>query len=489
MLWIGLQREASMVKLARVRRLGKKVSIELLRTLPLSEEEHVKQFYTAEGSYVSGLDISEILIREIELKIKDKKKILKLLPFQIEPHLPYSPEDAVICTQILPQKLGSRVALFSTKSSSLSHHIQSWFEYGITPYEVSCTPVALLRFVNHFYPSIEKGLVFHIGANASTAAYFKENRILFCQSFSLGSSVFKEEDSLFMEKELSRLFSFLEKKIGDAEKNTDEVEPIKVLITGNFSSAPKCKELLISNFPSSMRLEEDSMIPNSSYDVTTLNAYAVPIGLALDASSYDGRSVQFRKGPFLAKITEKKRIKAFLSFAIGAIALTLTTISLEAIHTHLKKKEFSGIMQKDFSYFLSQTENSSLETLDEIEFEIDSLETSFQKKNTPYPLTPSFPNITEVLAFLSSYPNPSIDIKKVAFSLIKHPQITSPNTPYVGKISLEVNINKPEEALAFQKALKQNSSLVDTKKEFFIENTGTSYFISFFLKHSFEGTL
>ena len=67
MLWIGLQKEGSAIKIARLGKIEGKIVIDSLKTIPLENIENVKPLYIEE-SYITGLDSKEIILKTIPLK-------------------------------------------------------------------------------------------------------------------------------------------------------------------------------------------------------------------------------------------------------------------------------------------------------------------------------------------------------------------------------------------------------------------------------------
>ncbi len=484
MFWIGLQTEGPYVKWAKLQLKNKKIHIEELKTVPLSLD--VKPLYfsllpnsSEKFSLISGLTSKETLIRSLQLNLQNKEKITKSIPFQIETQIPYPQEEAVSAIQITEDKFSktSKATLFISKIQNLLSHLDFWEKYQIDPEQTSCFPEALSRFTHHFFPHLNQALIFHISLDGCTALFIKKSEVIFSHPFSLDPEQITK-DPKQLEKELRRLFSFLLKKIEDTNGDSKKEEAIKLLILGNLSSFVGLKEMIGLHLPSEIELEEKKPIYEIEplpYDSTTLESYAIPIGLALDALKEDGRSIEFRQKNFTSQTAEKKRIKKFLSLALASTLLTLTTICLSYVNLTQKKEALSSYLEETFSL------KRSLETFDDLKEELFQLENSIDKKQMPYALTPSFPDVSETLAYLSTYPS-SFEIKKIHYALVKYPKVGSSKTPYVGKIHLQIEIVNEAEAEKFQKTLLKENTLVDTTKEFIWEKNEGYYSTSFFLK-------
>ncbi len=502
-----------MVKWAKISGLKKKISIELLRTFPFSEEDSFSfpQSAIEECPYrlISGLDSSEVLLRSFQLKLQDRKKILKLLPFQIEPQIPFPADDAITSIQISPgdSSKTSKISFYATKKEVLFQHIELFKQKKADPDEVSCAPAALWRFSQHFFPDLTDTLILHVGSKTSTLIGITDKKPSFSHSFSLGCESFspslqdeKDLSSLNLlhltaekypelyqlseqaKKELDRVFTFFLKKQKEPWKN--------IILTGNFSGFPPLKSFIIHQLPESMQLHE--CVGGETYDATTLEAYAIPVGLALDGLFQDAFSTSFRSETFAAPSQKKHHVKLFLSFALACLSLTSTSLLISNMCQDHDRKSLIDSFQSSFP-----SQNKKIDTLKDLEKEIFLLETSLKKEKSPYPLTLSIPNVSEVLAWLSSHPALNfqsstelineVDMKKVKYNLVKYPKIKAAGTPYLAKIELEIEIPNRQVAKDFQESLQKDASFVDLKKEITWQTKGSTYFISFFLKPSLGG--
>jgi type IV pilus assembly protein PilM len=513
MFWIGVFLDGAIVKWAKVSRKNKKIHIELLRTFPLSEEE---SFPFPQGSIdedsckiISGLDTFEVLLRDLQLKVQDRKKILKLLPFQIEAHLPCPSEEAVVCIQISSGDApkSSKISFYAAKTAVLQNHIDQLKAKNADPDEVSCIPAALWRFSRHFFPELSDTLILHIGSKSTTLVGIINQKPYFAHAFSLGSESFvqaweaekkdlsslaelneKEHPALYQttqhaKKELDRVFTFFLKKQKDFWHH--------IIVTGNLSTPPSFKAFLFNCMPESIQIHECS--GSDTYDATTLETYAVPIGLALDGITGDSASTGFRKNIFVAPSVNKQRLKLLRSMALASLFLTSTAFLISNMYQNYTQKKLTEAFQTSFSM-----QNKKIDKLQELEAELSFLETSLQKEKIPYRLSLPLPNVSEVLAWLSNHPalNTSellqkggeVDIKKIYYQLVKYPKLTTPTIPYGAKIELEIEIPSPQIAKNFQKFLEQERFFIDVQKEISWQAKGSTYSISFFLKSQIGGS-
>ena len=232
--------------------------------------------------------------------------------------------------------------------------------------------------------------------------------------------------------------------------------------------------------------------PEESYDATTLEAYAIPIGLALDALAGDGCSTRFRQGEFVSPTQKKRQLKLFSSLALACTVLTSAALLISGMYRDHKLKQFAESLQSSFSL-----QHKKIDSLEELEREVSALEVSLTKEKVPYSVMLPVPNVSELLAWLSSHPVLNrqlpaeevgdVDMKRVKYSLVKYPKVTATALPYIAKVELEVEIPSRTVAKDFQESLQKDLSFVDAKKEISWQAKGNTYLISFFLKPRLEG--
>lgn len=469
---IGLQLEEPFVKLAKLSKKKNTITIESLQTENLLNDSIVKPLYFQDGSLISGLDAIAVLFREVELPTHEKSKIFKLLPFQIESQLPYPLEEAVIGTQLFlnPKAKKGIVSLFSVRAPALIDHIEKHKKNHLEIGQVSCVPAALCRFSHFLFPDISQTILLHIGNQTTAVIYLNDNRIVFSHTFSIGTEKLSSSETLPQaQKELDRIFAFLEKKIPESCSS--------LILTGDFSNLPNFLDFLLPRIPPSLQIQPFPFY--NSYDTPTLQSYAIAIGLALEGLLQDEKSFSFCQKSFSTPFMEKKKKKKFLSFASAALALTCTIFILGNIYLEQKKHQ----LLKGFS-FISPKEKISIHTIDELEQELCFLEETEKANQKKYSIILSIANVSETLAFLSSHPafSKDIEVTKVNYQLIKYPKASAPKSPYVGKVEIELLAENPKKATLFYEKFCQNNDLVDGKKEISWKETGLTYSLTFFIK-------
>ncbi|HSW87255.1 MAG TPA: hypothetical protein VLG49_07150 [Rhabdochlamydiaceae bacterium] len=513
----GFHIEGQTLKTATISGTKKGIVIENLQThlLGNAEGENVKQVYIPNSKFatVSGLDSCDVLFREIELSLNKKKKIIEALPFHIESVIPYSPEELILLP-FLDGKTGSSIPLLAAKKSSLEEHLEKYRSFVADPDFVSSVPSALVRFATFFASEQSDLFLFHLGQSQSTYSFIFCNELKLSQSYSHGLQDFfnalstdlpgksseeiqelaKKIDlfcidkqqfptlSLFVnqfQKDLDRIVSFLKKK------NPSDHCP-EFLFTGNLSAFLNLIPFLERHLGPSCHLADTY----KEYDLSHLQSYAIPIGLCLDAFFQDQQSVQFRRGPFTPIRLRKKRFKQAAAYLMLCCALTaLTWIST---HVLLDHKEIA--LREELRTYLEAYGGGIKTELGKegLEQDIADWEKSLLKQKRPFPYCPSTPQVSDVLAWLSSHPNlnvkgsgpgtEKIEIKQVHYSLVKYPKIGEAIDPYQAKVDLEFSSESPRLAREFHDALMAGDSMVNPQSEITWNVHQNTYRTSFFLK-------
>jgi len=140
----------------------------------ISLHEDVKQVdIRPEYSVATGLETRQVVRREVVLKLKREKEILKALPFQIEASIPFPLDQTILAPLLYPE---GKVVVFAAAEASLKEHLSD----GIEPDIVSALPAALARYAALHYPDLKQFYLLH----DETALAVMDGKIAVSQSFS-----------------------------------------------------------------------------------------------------------------------------------------------------------------------------------------------------------------------------------------------------------------------------------------------------------------
>ncbi len=435
---LGIYTDSKSLKIALLSKTKQGVHVELLRSFAPDEDFlHILQPILS-GKKVSvstGLETSEIFVRELSLQLTKRSAIYKALPFQLESIIPFSLDELILVPFFdkTSQKTTS-VSLIASKRSFLENHLQKWLVATVDPDVVSCVPAALARFSD----SQEPTLIFHVGEETTTYLLTSGNRILFSQSFHA------HRESPQFRKEILRAAAFIRQKTP---------QPTSLILTGE--DAPEISDIL----------ELSGKIPENA-------AYAIPIGLALEALAQDDTEVQLRQGPYISKGQVNTRKK--LTFVYLASCLLLTGVLWIGGHLSIKKQE-THLSERLHTY----TTNSPDQPLATA---IETWAKILEEKKEPFAYTFTVPKVSAILSWLSSHPNGKIRVTRLHYSLTKMPRITAEKEPYEAKIDLEFTASSPRHAREFHDALLAGDEYVNAQKAITWNANQNSYQTSFFLK-------
>ncbi|MES2345820.1 MAG: hypothetical protein V4494_07785 [Chlamydiota bacterium] len=481
---LGLHTDGHLLKAALLCREKKQISVELVRTFNFKETSDILSFLTPilankKAVIVTGLDTWEVLLREIDIKLKNKKEILSVLPFQSEGQIPYPLEEAILVPFLQDKKNEmSKVTILATRKKVLLEHLEKMNEYHIDPDWVSAIPAALWRYAKSYFPQETTSLL-HLGMEKSSYLSFSNDQLLFSQIAHFGLKHFidaLQEDA--PEKDFNTInFSTL-----DPEELPHLVEVLKKFkkeqerIFAFFEIKGLSKEFsFLGDIPLSLRqfLESDQKKEKGDHP-----SYAIPIGLALDAIYQDKYSVQLRQNIYIAPGLLKKRIKNLILSLLSVVLLSFVTWG--STHFFLKKKE--NILIERVEKYQGKKLEKNREVL------LGSLRQwskNLKSKKVPFPYQLTVPKVSDFLAWISAHPQlkqPGIEIKRINYSLIKYPLLGKSNIPYQAKIELEFSSSSPTLAREFHDSLLNGNGLMDPNHGISWDVSENKYLTSFILK-------
>lgn len=464
MFYIGIHLEKDALKVAVLKKEKQSVSIESLESFPYGPD-NVKLFYNLppfhtgkETRILSGIGSSETFIRKLHIPLKDRRKILETLPFQLESLIPFSDEAPLICPLFRPlSKQMTAVTVIATSEKAIIAHLEALKDLDIRSDGISCEAAALMRFSKWGFPSQRKMLCLHAQDRKLACVMCEGEEILLSQSLS-----FEEETDL--PRELEKLSIFLKQK-GGIDDNTPWS------LTGDLRYAAPIKNVFSGE---ALQLDNNSFAP-----------FAIPIGLALDDLKEDEFSVQFCQKKFTPPHTlrsRQKKVLSYLGFCLGAAAL----MSIGSPLILGKKQRLLVESLKD--HISPSLASGSFASTEDIEEKLYEWENSFKQQKSSFAFLPTVPKVSDVLAWLSSHPsftteegNPKegVEVKSLHYSLTKHPKIGEPSAPYLAQVEIEFTSQTPRAARDFHEALLKGDQIVNAKKDVKWQTQNQTYHASF----------
>lgn len=463
MFYIGLSLGKEDFGVAVLRGGKNAITVESLHRFPYGPSS-VKLFYDLlpfhtgkQAQIASGIASADIFIRKVNIPLKDRKKILAALPFQLESMIPFANESPLICPLFNPlSRQMTSVTVIATGQSPFLAHLEALKELGITPDTVSCAPIALFRFAHWQFPSEPKILCLDVRDQKVSCVVTGSGEIIISQILSLC-----DDDRISLE--LEKLSIFLKQK-GAITGDTPW------LLTGDCSLA----EQFGRTFTGPKLHLDESLAP-----------FALPIGLALDAFRADASSVQFCRRQFTPKHVLNQRRKKIFTWLISCTACALAMAVFGSLMISKKQNMLANRLRSCLPSTLSR---ESLSTPEDIRNTLTQWESSLKKQKNPFAFVPDVPRVSDVLAWLSTHPaftteqgdqKEGIEIKSFHYSLDKYPKIGDPSSPYSAHVDLEFVSSTPRAARDFHDALLRGDRLVNAKKEIKWQAQNQTYHTSF----------
>jgi len=489
---------------------------------------------------ITCLNTSEVLVRFLELKLKRDSDIDEVLPFQIEPLLPYPVENAIVDWIKLSQSQeGTLLTFLVARKDHIRQHLEFWQTLHIEPEVISCVPAALAAFSKHFFSSANPHFVLHLGLASTTCALIHEGKLLAAQ-FSANSidhlkKAFIKDNENISDEAIQEQFKLIDySKISSMQnphlsqafeqlrmdltrilyalaKQTRGKEVTEILAVGDGGSTLNLFQALSQNLSKTILVPQ--VHPNFAISIGDLQKYSISIGAALSGLPKSENQVNFRQQEFVYP-NPWKRFKQPLT-----IYLTLCVLAAIAFYffgeSYLKyqedelRKEYVDLLvlmnkpYKEFEAeyalkFPSEREdgNSSIQLLTQQDLlnRLNYIEKDLQSMPETFPLLPNVPRVSDILAWLSIHPkvvdrenpsntlSPSIQIDSFSYTLVKRPDQTKKQEKYQVKVEIEFSAPTPKMAREFHDALIAPNDIVDPKGEVKWSSNRGKYRTSFYLK-------
>jgi len=514
------------------------------------EKGNVKPLYTPEKKaiiedfsdhnlVVSAAKTQEILVRPLDLKLTKEKDIDAALPFQVEPLLPYPVENAIMDRILLSKdKEGSKLTVFCIRKDHLTQHLDLWNTLEINPEIVSAAPQALVLFTNHFFQNNAQYLNVYIGIENSFAILVDQGKLLAAQAIPAG--IASLIDLYAQEKSISKpqaLEAFSDKShslnFSASQPLKEAVDEIRMavtrttfslakqlkgkdvgglIITGPGSTVDAISEIIYAQLSKTkLQLNEDACLGKTPKEL--LN-YALPIGAALSAIPGSKEQINFRQNEFSYPEPWKRIKQPVLQYLVLCLGIAAALFFFGKTYISYKegalKQQYLDLlagMNKPYTPFEEEFSektfgkkdqgiaNAANLTLEDIQTRLSYIRKDIQSTPQTFPLLPSVPRVSDVLAWIGSHPNfinkqsdqkkeekGSMHIQHFSYNMVKRPEPTKKQDKYQVKVEMEFSSPTPKMAREFHDALIAPNDMVDPKGEIKWNANRDLYRTSFYLK-------
>lgn len=496
----GLHFDAPYLSLASLEMRGKKPVVLSLRPMVLVNPDNVKQFYIPKSVNLTSVAMPALL-RRLHFKISSAKQIEKILPFQVESLTSMNLEKIVYTTILRPQKSETDATVYLTSKDRLKKKLEELNAYSIAPDRAVAAFAALAKFSKHFLPDLSSTFVVDLGSQEWSCIWIENHEIKKGFTIDQGiesilSALWEDLKKVVFQKEVERTccqmdllqlnhlqHPHLAEKLEEARNALANVlhsfqkesGPKPIVFTGRTDAFIHLCQYLVQPMP------ELSLVSNETISIDEQKC-AIAIGSAIEEET------QFLTGEYTPKKTWERAGTWALSLLLLSLSLTTGMFFYGRAKLQSEKETLAG----SFQQLLQGSDRKLSESLflNNIEQGIEEAALAIQKydKETPYIL--QSPNVTEVLAWLSSHPlimalqetEDPIKIQNVKYQLTSYPHIDAMRDGYSAKVDLEFSVNSPMSARKFHEALLQEE-FINGKEELTWESSGNVYQTSFVLKN------
>ncbi len=544
---LGLELEGTVLKGVQLSYVKGKPRCDKVFEIPI-DFDHVNPLYISEQGKelqqslqkaltVTILNPREVLIRQLEIKLKKDKDIAGVLLFQTEPLLPYPSDNALLdYIKIDTTDEGTLLTVLAARKDHIQQHLEQWSKLQIEPEVITATPAALASFASVCAPSDISYCLIHLGFEQSTCLIIQDGKLIAAQSIPQGIIHLKQalaretetptnfgdidishltpenHPALYQEWDAMRLeikrvvFSLCKQSKGQPIKET--------LITGPGALVPHLATHLVQDLEMEQIFPRQELFPQLT--LGQIQNFAIPIGAALSGLPSAKDRINFRQSDLSYPHPWKRLRNSLIIYASLCIALAVAFYLFSQAYFSYRrdqiKKEYVELltsMNKPYDSFEKEFEEKNPEAKDipgkilgikelneaELAARVQYLEKTLQSTPDTFPLLPNVPKVSDVLAWLStqqiligkkgkgekSTAQP-IQVESFNYTLVKRPEQNKKQEKYQVKLELEFTSPTPKQAREFHDALIKPNDFVDPKGEIKWNSSHGRYRTSFYLK-------
>ncbi len=343
---------------------------------------------------VSALPGNLVTHRVLRLPFRDRRRLDQTVAFELESHLPFDIEQAVVDYQVISQSDGEAVILaVLAPKSTVREHLETLAAAGLDPRVVDLAPLAPLNLLR-LGQVTGTGLAAFLGVDPdrTTVALLRDGALVGLRTLSRGIASPEHTEPVVRDIRWSLL----------ALADTSTLESLTVWIGGESAGVPGLSAALeraLGTTPRSLdTLPLDAVPPTLRREQAR---FATPLGLAVRERVSDRASgVDFRRGEFAYHREREALWNGLLRggvLALVAAALALTSVLLESRQLQTRRDAVRSEIRSVFTAALPDTRTIVNEKA-QLATEIANLE---KQSKTHGRIAPSAPRTVDVLRALS----------------------------------------------------------------------------------------
>lgn len=342
---------------------------------------------------VSALPGELVTHRILTLPFRDRKRLDRTMPFELESHLPFEIDDAVVDYQVLGTDGEAAVVLAALAPKAVVRdHLAALAAAGIDPRVVDLAPLAVLNVLRMGQADRERSTaLLTLDTDRTTVALLRDGRLVGLRALSRGVGTNGDLAAVVRDVRWSLL----------ALAGDGPLGPLVLWVGGDAAQAPGVAPALERALGSTPRGIET--LPVAGVPITLRRdqaAFAAPLGLALRDSG-DAFGVDFRRGEFTYH-REREALWRGLAgigiLALAALALMVTSFVLEGRRLEARRQALRTEIRALFTAALPQ-----VRTIVNEKAQLSAEIAAFEKQRRVYGgLAPSVPRVIDLLRALTA---------------------------------------------------------------------------------------
>jgi type II secretion system protein L len=302
---------------------------------------------------IASIPADQISYRNIRVPFKGPKKISKILPYELEPTIPFPVDDLIIDFYTLPlsdHNDNTDLIAAAVEKSKLQLYLEILASFDIEPEIVTVGGYSTALCLNSFVDNLENWLLVDTEKSRGTVFGVLSGKICLIRSFPI-PSVTPSFNKEMLCTNIQRTLSAFEEIVGL------DFHPDGVFITGyglDDSDIELEMERFLELSVKRTDLVSHTEITKQHLPAKTWNPYQLDNALSLALMEIEGvDGFNFRKGPFAAKkIWAEHKTGLIKAGVLAAIVLLLAFFNV-ALDSYLLNKKLTGLDDQITKVFTS----------------------------------------------------------------------------------------------------------------------------------------
>ena len=302
---------------------------------------------------VASFPANRIFYRNLKVPFKGKKKISRILPYELEPTLPLSVDDLIIDFDVIKRTEHTDhtdIIAAAVEISDLQSYLDTLSMFHIDPEIVTVSGYPAALCINNMIDESKNWLLIDMAHTKATMFVGTSGNIRLIRSFSISEDDTPTTSERFCTSVQQTLSAF-EDTLGL------NFQPDEILLTGYRLDTPFFENPLAKTLDAPTRridlIRDTDIIKHYPADQSWI-PHKNDGALALALMGIQGSNgLNFRKGPFAAKIFWEEHKKNLIKTSILAAVVVLLALSNIVLDSYLMNKKVSRLDSQIANLFTS----------------------------------------------------------------------------------------------------------------------------------------